>query len=50
VWHETTEKKRRHPESNGDAPKGPGLKPGAIPLCDDGIEIPSILYLKTLHF
>ncbi len=39
---------RRHPESNGDAPKGPGLKPGAIPLCDGGIEITLIPYLKSL--
>ena len=29
--------KRRHPESNGDAQKGPVLKTGAIPLCDGGL-------------
>ena len=31
--------KRRHPESNGEAPEGSGLKPDAIPLCDDGMKI-----------
>ena len=30
-------KKRPRPESNGDAPKGSGLKPDAIPLCDGGL-------------
>ena len=29
--------KRRHPESNGEAQKGSGLKPDAIPLCDGGL-------------
>ena len=31
--------KRPRPESNGDGPKAPDLKSGAIPLCDGGINI-----------